>query len=130
MRMHPSTLSRTCRRIAFVLVFVAVGALVAEIQGAGGLRLVPQTPATLQATIFSYDGHEFVRTNSTLRTEAGKSAVNTKLDHDTPAYRALVQKHSYTGDATVFGKRYDARYAPLTDSSGRVTGALFVAVPE
>ena len=28
----------------------------------------------------------------------------------------------------MFGRAYDANYAPLTDASGRVTGALFVAV--
>ena len=72
--------------------------------------------------------HDFVRTQTTLVTEEGKSAVNTKLDHNTPAYKALVQKRSYSGDATVFGKKYDASYAPLIGKDGRLTGALFVAV--
>jgi methyl-accepting chemotaxis protein-2 (aspartate sensor receptor) len=40
----------------------------------------------------------------------------------------LSEKHSYTGEATVFGKKYDADYAPLTDDAGKVTGALFVGV--
>jgi len=39
-------------------------------------------------------------------------------------------KHSYSGDVTVFGKKYDAKYAPLTGADGKLTGALFVAVPE
>jgi methyl-accepting chemotaxis protein-2 (aspartate sensor receptor) len=63
-----------------------------------------------------------------MMTQEGKSAVNTKLEHDNPAYSALLQKHSYTGDATVFGKKYEANYAPLTGADGKVTGALFVAV--
>jgi methyl-accepting chemotaxis protein-2 (aspartate sensor receptor) len=63
-----------------------------------------------------------------MMTQEGKSAVNTKLEHDNPAYGALLQKHSYTGDATVFGKKYDANYAPLTGADGKLTGALFVAV--
>ena len=29
-----------------------------------------------------------------------------------------------------FGKKYDANYAPLTGADGKLTGALFVAVPE
>jgi hypothetical protein len=37
-------------------------------------------------------------------------------------------KHSYSGDATVFGKKYQANYAPLTNADGKLTGALFVAV--
>jgi methyl-accepting chemotaxis protein-2 (aspartate sensor receptor) len=87
-----------------------------------------EAPARLEATIFSYDGHDFVRVKTTLLTKEGKSAVNTKLEHDTPAYKALVQKHSYSGDATVFGHKYDANYAPLMGEDGHLTGALFVAV--
>lgn len=30
--------------------------------------------------------------------------------------------------ATVFGKKYDANYAPLMGANGKVTGALFVGV--
>jgi hypothetical protein len=37
-------------------------------------------------------------------------------------------KHSYTGEATVFGRKYDASYAPLTSADGQLTGALFVAI--
>lgn len=128
--MHPSTPARSRKGIAFVLMLTLAGAVAVLIEAPGGSRLAAQAPPTLEATIFSYDGHDFVRTHTTLLTAAGKSAVNTKLDHDTPAYKALIQKHSYTGDATVFGKRYDASYAPLTDDEGRLTGALFVAVPK
>jgi hypothetical protein len=42
----------------------------------------------LAATIFSYDGTDFVRTHTTL-TEDGKSEVGTKLDHDSAAYDQL-----------------------------------------
>ena len=68
----------------------------------------------LDASILSYDGKDFVRTETTLKNN-GQSAVNTKLDHDSPAYKALVEKHSYTGPATVFGQNYQANYAPLID---------------
>ena len=89
-----------------------------------------QTQPKLEATIFSYSGEDFVRTQTTLLTKDGQSAINTKLDHDTPAYKALIQKRSYSGEATIFGRRYDANYAPLTSDDGRLTGALFVAVPK
>ena len=49
--------------------------------------------AKVEATIFSYDGTDFVRTKTTL-TEDGKSVADTKLDHDSAAYKALVKKHS------------------------------------
>ena len=37
----------------------------------------------LDASILSYDGKDFVRTETTLMNN-GQSAVNTKLDHDSP----------------------------------------------
>jgi methyl-accepting chemotaxis protein-2 (aspartate sensor receptor) len=97
---------------------------------AGSPRLTAQAQPKLDASILSYDGQDFVRTKTTLMTADGKSAVNTKLDRDTPAFKALVQKHSYTGEATVFGKKYDGNYAPLTSADGKLTGALFVGVPK
>ena len=116
--------------IGLALALTVVGAVTVVVNGHGGARVAAQTPAKLEATIFSYDGHDFVRSKTTLLTEDGKSAVNTKLDHATPAYKALVRKHSFTGDVTVFGRKYDASYAPLTSEDGKLTGALFVAVPE
>src|SRR6478672_7193381 len=50
----------------------------------------------LDASILSYDGKDFIRTETTLM-EGGQSAVNTKLDRDSAAYKALVEKKSYTG---------------------------------
>jgi len=81
----------------------------------------------LDASILSYDGKDFVRTETTLM-DKGQSAVNTKLDPDSPAYKPLVEKKSYTGPATVFGRDYQANYAPLTGADGQLTGALFVGV--
>ena len=83
--------------------------------------------AKLEASIFSYDGKDFVRTQTTLM-QGGQSAVGTKLDHESPAYKALAEKHSYTGPATVFGQNYQADYAPLIGEDGKLTGALFVGV--
>jgi methyl-accepting chemotaxis protein-2 (aspartate sensor receptor) len=83
----------------------------------------------LEASIFSYDGKDFVRTETTLM-QAGQSAVGTKLDHDSPAYKALAEKHPYTGPATVFGQNYQANYAPLIGGDGKLTGAIFVGVPK
>ena len=81
----------------------------------------------LDASIFSYDGKDFSRTATTL-TQDGKSAVGTKLDQNSPAYKALVDKHSYTGAVTVFGKNYEGNYAPLIGADGKLNGALFVGI--
>ena len=83
----------------------------------------------LEASIFSYDGKDFVRTNTTLM-DKGQSAANTKLDQNSAAYKALTEKRSYTGPATVLGRDYDANYAPLIGGDGKLTGALFVGLPK
>ncbi len=84
----------------------------------------------LEATIFSYDGKDFVRNHTTLMTEKGQSAVGTKLNESSPAYKALIEKHSYTGPTTLFGKDSEASYAPLIGADGKMTGAVFVAIPK
>lgn len=93
------------------------------------LGVAASSAETLAATIFSFDGRDFVRTNTTLMNN-GQSATNTKLDHSSAAYKALIEKHSYTGQATIFGKVYDSRYAPIIGQDGKMSGALFVGVPK
>ena len=83
----------------------------------------------LDASIFSYDGKDFVRTETTMM-QGGQSAVGTKLDPAGPAYKALVEKKSYTGPMTLFGHDYQANYAPLMGADGKLTGALFVGIPK
>ncbi len=83
----------------------------------------------LDASILSHDGKDFTRTETTLMQE-GKSAVGTKLDPNSPAHKALMEKHSCSGPVTVFGKNYQGNYAPLIGADGKVTGALFVGVPK
>lgn len=67
-----------------------------------------------------------IRAKTTLRVQDGKPATNTKLDRTSEAYKALLEKHSYSGEAMVFGQKCDAHYAPLMSASGELTGALFV----
>ena len=121
---------RVSKGIVGALVVAASVSLMALVHHGTAAAAAPAQMGKLEATIFSYDGKDFVRSKTTLMTEAGASAAGTKLEHDNPAYKALVAKHSYSGDATVFGKKYEANYAPLTSADGKVTGALFVAVPK
>ena len=128
MRFNRWVSGRVGKGIALALGLAFSGGLLALVHEDSSALVAAQARPKLEATIFSYDGKDFVRTHSTLLTKEGKSAVNTKLEHDTPAYKALSEKHSYIGEATVFGRKYDANYAPLTSEDGRLTGALFVAV--
>ncbi len=50
----------------------------------------------LDASILSYDGKDFVRTETTLMKD-GQPAINTKLDPDSAAYKALVEKSPTPG---------------------------------
>jgi hypothetical protein len=129
-RVHQWIPAKARRWIVLGFRLVVAGGLVALVYEAQHSPVAAQTASKLEATVFSYDGKDFVRTKTTMMTKEGKSAVNTKLEHDSPAYKALTEKHSYTGDVTVFGRKYDANYAPLTNADGRLTGALFVAEPE
>jgi len=128
MRSQHGLLARVGKGTVVVLLLALAVAVIALVAGGRGSPVAAQAQPKLEASIFSYDGHDFVRTRTTLMTEDGKSAVDTKLDRRSPAYKALLEKHSYSGDATVFGKKYEANYAPLTGKDGAVTGALFVAV--
>ena len=89
----------------------------------------PLAQTKLDASILSYDGKDFIRTETTLMNE-GQSAANTKLDHDSAAYKALVEKRSYTGPMTLFGRDYQGNYSPLIGEDGKLTGALFVGTPK
>ena len=128
MRVAHWTLPRAGKGLGALLVLALLAVLMALVDGNSSAQAVAQSEARMEATIFSYDGKDFVRSRTTMMTEDGKSAVNTKLEHDSPAYKALTQKHSYIGDATVFGRHYDANYAPLISDDGRLTGALFIGV--
>lgn len=127
MRSHHRISPRVGRGVVAAVLLALSAMMIASVRERSA-PAATMAKARLEATIFSYDGSDFVRTQTTLVDEKGKSAVDTKLDHASPAYQALTQNRSYSGEATVFGKRYDAHYAPLSDSGGRVTGALFVAV--
>ena len=45
-------------------------------------------------------------------------------------YKALIEKRSYTGPATVFGHDYESDYAPLIGEDGKLIGAVFVGIPK
>ena len=80
------------------------------------------------ATLFVKAGDQFVRAATTVKKEDGSSAVGTALAASSPALAKLNNGEPYYGDATVFGKNYDAGYEPIKDASGAVVGAYFVGI--
>ena len=82
--------------------------------------------AELGSSIFSFDGQDFIRTDTTLIDENGNPAINTKMDRNYPGYKALLKKKSYNGRLMLFGKLVDSKVAPLTDKDGKLIGAIAV----
>jgi methyl-accepting chemotaxis protein-2 (aspartate sensor receptor) len=80
------------------------------------------------ATVFARSGDDFVRVTTSLKKQDGSRAIGTLLDRKGPAYALIMANKSFTGLATLFGKRLITQYRPITDASGRVIGALFVGV--
>jgi hypothetical protein len=77
-------------------------------------------------TLFVKNGDQYVRVLTTVMKEDGTRAVGTPLDTNNPAIAKLNKGEAYYGDATVFGKTYDAGYEPIKDASGTVIGAYFM----
>ncbi|KGS78094.1 methyl-accepting chemotaxis (MCP) signaling domain protein [Burkholderia pseudomallei MSHR7334] len=80
------------------------------------------------ATIFARRGDDFVRVTTSLKKQDGSRAIGTLLDRKGPTYAPLVAGRTYTGLATLFGKRYITQYKPIADASGAIVGALFVGI--
>jgi Cache 3/Cache 2 fusion domain len=120
----PTMLGKTALLTGLLMAFAPGVVLGAELPKTGSTSYT-----SLQATIFSFDGKDFVRSETTLTADA-KSAANTKLDENSPAYKALIEKHSYTGPVNLLGRDFQTNYAPLTDETGKLTGALFVGEPK
>jgi methyl-accepting chemotaxis protein len=80
------------------------------------------------ATVFARTGDDFVRVTTSLKKQDGSRAIGTLLDRKGPAYGLIVAGRTFTGLATLFGKRYITQYRPITDASGKVIGAFFVGV--
>jgi len=129
-RWNPARISQgIALALALVLSVVLLALVNAGISSRAAAETATETKGSLDATIFDYDGKEFVRTQTTLKTEKGKSAVKTTLDHGA-AYKFLSRKESYTGDVTAFGRKYEGHYAPVVSGDGRLIGALFVGIPK
>lgn len=77
------------------------------------------------ATVFVKDGDEFVRVSTNVLTPEGKRGVGTQLARNA-AYDALNKGQNFCGTIDVLGTAFDACYAPIKDSGGKVVGASYV----
>jgi methyl-accepting chemotaxis protein-2 (aspartate sensor receptor) len=80
------------------------------------------------ATVFVRSGREFIRVSTSLKTEDGRRAVGTILDHEHPGYRRLLEGLNYRGPAVLFGRQYMTSYEPVRDRLGQVIAVLYVGL--
>ncbi|HTH39784.1 MAG TPA: Cache 3/Cache 2 fusion domain-containing protein [Rhodocyclaceae bacterium] len=80
------------------------------------------------ATVFVRDEEGFFRITTSVRQQNGERALGTALGSDHPAYALLLAGHAYTGQVTLFGRRFMTHYKPLFDASGTVVGAAYIGV--
>ena len=99
MRTRHGVTGRAGRIIGAMLVWVLAAALLGLAYAERSHAAVPPADK-LEATIFSYDGTDFIRSKTTLVTAEGKSAANTKLDHETAAFSFAPQsrRRRYRGE--------------------------------
>ncbi|PLV59749.1 methyl-accepting chemotaxis protein [Thermotoga sp. KOL6] len=79
------------------------------------------------ATIFKKSGERFVGIATSIR-EDGRATVY--LEKDNPAYKSILQKKRYIGEAEFYGTRYIVCYEPVLDEKGNIIGALLVGTPK
>ncbi|MFN4191228.1 MAG: Cache 3/Cache 2 fusion domain-containing protein, partial [Pseudothermotoga sp.] len=82
------------------------------------------------ATIFQAQNDDFIKIATSIRKDDGTRAVGTYLGKDSAAYRPIVQKQRYLGQAKILGKDYATGYDPIVDENNNVIGILFVGVPQ
>lgn len=115
---------------------VMVGEQSAPVIKAGGLplNLDSKIPDDFLArtgaisTVFARRGDDFIRVTTSLKKQDGNRAIGTLLDNTSPAYAQIMAGQSFSGLATLFGKKYITKYEPVRDAQGSVIGILFVGV--
>lgn len=80
------------------------------------------------STVFVKTGNEFLYVLNTVPSTPDTAVVGTFLDHSNPAYALALKGQTFTGQVTLFGRRYFAKYKPYT-IDGRVAGISFAGVP-
>jgi methyl-accepting chemotaxis protein-2 (aspartate sensor receptor) len=115
---------------------VRIGTVVTPVLRAGAQRInlnfsrvdafTARTGVT--STVFVRTGQDFVRVSTSLKTETGARAVGTRLDHEHPGYKPLLEGKPYRGPAVLFGRNYMTSYEPVRDRDGQVIAVLYVGL--
>lgn len=77
------------------------------------------------ATLFAWDGNNFIRVTTNVMKPDGSRAVGTVLAPNGKAYAALMQGHAFNGVVDILGVPYTTSYVPMTDANGKLAGAWY-----
>jgi len=77
------------------------------------------------ATLFVWDGSNFVRVTTNVLKPDGSRAVGTVLDPKGTAFAALTQGRSFNGVVDILGTPYTTSYVPMLDGDGKLAGAWY-----
>jgi methyl-accepting chemotaxis protein len=77
------------------------------------------------ATLFAWDGTNFIRVTTNVLKPDGSRAVGTVLDTQGKAYAQLSQGKPFSGVVEILGAPYITSYVPMFDASGKLAGAWY-----
>ena len=79
------------------------------------------------ATIFIRHNSDFLRVSTSLRNGQDQRVFGTYLGKNHPGYQTLMNGKAYIGKATLFGRNYMTKYAPVVQN-GRTVAVLYIGV--
>jgi methyl-accepting chemotaxis protein len=77
------------------------------------------------ATLFAWDGANFIRVTTNVLKPDGSRAIGTVLDPKGKAFAALTQGQPFEGVVDILGAPYITRYVPMRDGEGKLAGAWY-----
>jgi len=77
------------------------------------------------ATLFAWDGNNFIRVTTNVLKPDGSRAVGTPLDPKGKAFAALSTGSPFSGVVEILGTPYTTSYVPMRDESGKLIGAWY-----
>jgi len=77
------------------------------------------------ATLFVWDGANFVRVTTNVLKPDGSRAVGTVLDPHGKAFAALRQGQPFNGVVDILGTPYTTSYIPMLDADGKLAGVWY-----
>jgi methyl-accepting chemotaxis protein len=77
------------------------------------------------ATLFVWDGSNFIRVTTNVLKPDGSRAVGTALDPKGKAFAALSQGRPFNGVVDILGTPYTTSYVPILDGGGKLAGAWY-----